>query len=147
MEERLKWTTFNLKDKISVNSPWNVGIGNPILIVPTDLGPDKVHLNESGMEKLFKGLESDLTKCKENLGEGVLSQDWASQVAVEMENEPPTPGTIRKRVRQTQESSEEEDGETVVKKVVKKVKKNSAEDKMDKLLALVREMKDDNSAA
>jgi len=146
MEERLKWVTFNIKDKISVNSPWNVGIGNLIEIVPADLGADKVHLNESGMEKLFKGLENDLKKCKENLGEGdVCSQDWASQVVDEPMDEPPTPGTMKrtrenKRARETPETESEEEEEEVT---AKKVKKDSAGDKMDKMLAMMKEMKED----
>jgi len=149
MEERLKWTIFNLRDRISENSPWNVGIGNPINVVAEDLMPDKVHLNANGMEKLFKGLESDLKKCKENLGEGVeaLSQDWASQVTDELMNEPPTPGSMRKRARDDPESDEEEEEEEVTPKVTKKAKKDSAGDKMDKMLSLMQEMKEENALA
>jgi len=144
MEERLRWVLFNLRDKISLNSPWNVGIGNPIAIESTDLKADKVHLNDSGMKKLYQGLEKDLKKCKENLGEGegVLSQDWASQVTEEI-GEPPTPGTLRKRGRPTPSSSSEEEEEAPV----KKVKGKTAEDKMDKMLRLMKEMKKENSAA
>ncbi len=146
MEERNKLATFYCKDFIASKSPWNVGIGNPIEITSSDLAADKVHLNESGMEKLFKGLEKDINKCKENLGEGegTLSQDWASQVMEESANEPPTPGNIRKRGRQTVvESSEEEEEE----QTGKKQKKSSAEDKMDKIYELVKEMKEDNKTA
>lgn len=146
MEERHKLATFYCKDFIASKSPWNVGIGNPIEITAGDLTADKVHLNDSGMEKLFKGLEKDIKKCKENLGEGdePLSQDWASQVMEESANEPPTPGNIRKRVRpQVLETSEEEEEE----QTGKKQKKNSAEDKMDKIYQLVKEMKDDNKTA
>ncbi len=148
MEDRTRLATHYMRDYISEKSPWNVGIGNPVDITSDDLGSDKVHLNEAGMEKLFKSLEKDLKKCKENLCEGEdvpLSQDWASQVQDELVKEAPTPGTIRKRkIDESQESDSEE--EEVVQKI-KKPKKNSAEDKMDKMFELMKEIKEDNKAA
>jgi len=148
MEERVKWASFCVGDFIASRSSWNVGIGNSVGIVPTDLGPDKVHLNESGMEKLFKVLEKDLLKCKENLGEGETSQasqDWASQVIDEPMNEPPTPETMKKRQREEQQANTTEDEEDVV--TIRKAKKKKAEDKMDKMMDLLKEMKEDNKAA
>jgi hypothetical protein len=139
MEEKWKMCLFYMRDSITTHSPWNVGIGNPLEITKEDLQADGVHLNESGMEKFFKVLETDIKKCKESLGEGELSQDWASQIATPAKV-PRTPGTIRKRTRDAEESSEEEEEEDNEKK---KKKKDTAEDKMDKLIALVSEMKDE----
>jgi len=105
------------------------------------------------MEKLFKALEKDILKCKETLGEGetgTFSQDWASQIADEPVRVPPTPGNIRKRKATNEEEDTEvdEEDEALAKKVKKKkVKKNTAEDKMDKLLELVQEMREDNKNA
>jgi hypothetical protein len=148
MEEKYKLCTYYQRDYVKVKSPWNAGIGNPVDIDKDDLKPDKIHLNDHGMEKLFKILEIDLKKCKENLGEGEvsLSQDWASQVVDEQENRIPTPATPaaqRKRVRQSPDLSEEEEDENVI----KKAKKSSAEDKMDKIYDLVKEMKEESKLA
>jgi len=145
MEERVRWASFCVGDFIAARSPWNVGTGNPVGITPEDLGPDKVHLNASGMEKLYKILEKDLIKCKENLGEGDASQDWASQVADEL-LESRTPGTMKKRMREEKspELTEEDEAEGLT---IRKAKKNKSEDKMDKMFELLKEMKEDNKVA
>jgi len=149
MDERIRLVTLYMRDYIAERSPWNVGIGNPIDVTSVNLNNDKVHLNDMGLEKLYKGLEKDLLKCKENLGEGPefqLSQDWASQVMDESIRDPPTPGTMRKRGRtQDPDTSDEEDDDE--ESVNKKTKKDTAEDKMDKIYALMKEMKKDNKLA
>ncbi len=150
MEEKIRLITFYMKDFMSVKSPWNVGIGNPVEIVPDDLVTDRVHLNEGGMVKLYKGLAKDILKCKDNLGEGSMddgtiqfSQDWASQIVDDPA--PRTPGTLRKRTRgQDQDTTDDEDEDEVAKK---KQKKSPTEEKMDMMLQMMKEMKEGNESA
>jgi len=144
MEQKWKMCLFYMREAITSEGPWNVGIGNQTEITKDDLIGDGVHLKTSGLEKLYKVLEADIKKCKENLGEGdagELSQDWASQIATPAK-ETRTPGTMRKRGAEAIDSSDEDEEEVV--NPEKKKKKNTAEDKIDKLIALVSEMKEES---
>jgi hypothetical protein len=123
--------------KTNENSPWNVCIANPVEINDEDLNDDNVHLNDIGKEKLYKSLEADILTCKDNLGEGRETMDWASQISTQSQ-EPPTPRTIRKRIRSEtdEESIEEERGG-------KKAKLDSV---MDMLKSLVKEIKEERTS-
>ena len=99
LEEKIKLCLFYQKEFIDTNSPWNVAIGNPVLIETGDLKEDKLHLTDAGVEKLYQMLESDILKCKENLGEGQETLDWSTQVSNNPEETCPTPATLKKRPR------------------------------------------------
>jgi hypothetical protein len=146
MEDKWKMCLFYMRDAITGHSPCNVGIGNPPDITKEDLIGDGVHLSASGMEKLYKVLETDIKNCKENLGEGEgeLTQDWASQIATPAKI-PRTPGNLKRTriVEEDESTDEDEDVEPEKKKKTRKKSKTS-EDKMDKLIALVSEMKEEN---
>ncbi len=134
---RVRLGVFYVKDNIKPTSPWNIVVASPISIIDEDLNPDKIHLNDSGKQKLYEALESDIIKCKNSLEEEV-HMDWASQLGDE--HEPPTPSTLRKRQRQQNDQeadSDEEDGGR------KKARLDSVLDKLD---SLVKEIKQERGA-
>ena len=108
IEEKVKLAYFYTKDGISEakKRAYNLAVGSIVDITIDDLGEDKLHLNDLGKEKLYGIIEADLSKCKESTTdtqEGMeLNHDWASQMGNEVE--PPTPASIRKRVRNVEES-------------------------------------------
>ena len=143
IEEKVKLCLFYQKEFIEQNSLWNVAIGNPVLIDPSDLQEDRLHLTNGGVEKLYQVLESDILKCKVNLGEGQETVDW-SQVSNTSESVVPTPSTLRKRPRTEPEigsdmesdSGEEEAGG----KRAKLTFKNSVLDKLTGIDMVVKQL-------
>jgi hypothetical protein len=106
-KERVSLAIFHVKDFVGEDGPWNLAVANPIKLSEEDVSDDKVHLNQSGKEKLFKAIESDINICKTNLGESQQPPlDWASQM---FSQETPTPSTIRKRVRNEEDNGDEEE--------------------------------------
>ncbi len=139
IKDRLSLAVFHVKDFVGDNGPWNVAVANPIKILEEDLlSDDKVHLNHTGKEKLYRSLEHDLITCKANLGEGVESQDWASQLA---SSEPPTPATLRKRQREEPEVNMEEEEEDAP----CGAKKGRFETVLDKIDLLMKEIKEERT--
>jgi hypothetical protein len=118
MEEKMRICAFYIADFIKIKSPTNVAMASTVQILESDLLPDNLHLNEAGTEKLFRSLRGDILTCKENIGNGPLTQDWAAQLW-ESQEVPPTPATVRKRTRVEHEESDEEEVETESKKVKK----------------------------
>jgi hypothetical protein len=135
MSTRIKLGYFYVKEYLTSESPWNIVISNVLDIAESDLDADKVHLNSTGKEKFYRQLETDILKCKANLGEGhPETQDWSSQMDVGYE--PPTPLTMRKRPRSNSECSGENEGrgETGGKKL-------RLDAILDRLDSLVKEIK------
>jgi hypothetical protein len=131
--ERTSLGVFHVKDFVGDDGPWNIAVANPVKILDSDLGDDKVHLNKTGKEKLRKSIETDILLCKSNLGEEP-NLDWASQIS---NAEPPTPSTIRKRTREESEmEATDEEGEVAT---VKKAKLDTVLDRMDILLKKMEE--------
>jgi hypothetical protein len=131
MGTKIRLGVFYVKDHVTVNSPPNILVSNSVDVNKDDLDDDKIHLNQSGKEKLFKVIESDLLRCKERPVDG-QGQDWAADMY-----EPPTPTTFRKRPRPAEglESGDEEAGG-------KKAKLDSV---LDKIESLVREIKQERT--
>ena len=107
IEDKVSLALFYNKQEVTKAKACNLAVGSLVDITMEDLLDDKVHLNDSGKEKLYGIIESDISKCKEAAnteedGNLTFSQDWASQ----MNNEsiPPTSNTVRKRNRQRQDS-------------------------------------------
>jgi hypothetical protein len=125
-KERLSLAVFHIKDFVGEDGPWNLAVANPVKLVDLDMSDDRVHLNVTGKEKLFKAIESDIKICKANLGEDQQpSMDWASQMCTQ---DTPTPSTIRKRGREEVESEEE------VEVTGKKAKLDTVLDRIDLLM-------------
>jgi hypothetical protein len=136
--ERVSLGVFYVKDFVGDDGPWNLAVANPVKILDTDLGDDKVHLNKSGKEKLRKSIETDIILCKNNLGEE-QNLDWASQIS---NAEPPTPRTIRKRPRSDEDTVMDEESEDV--STTKKAKLDTVLDRMD---ILIRKMDEERAAS
>jgi len=119
MEEKLSLVMFYIKLSVSKQSPQNTAVGSSIEIRSEDLGTDKVHLNDSGKEKLHGVIQSDILKVKESCsGEDddmmeTNSQLWSSQLS--NSTEPPTPATLKKRQRTDNEDEGEEEVELLIK--------------------------------
>jgi hypothetical protein len=140
---RVKLGIFYIKEAVTINSPWNIAIANPVDVCSEDLGDDGIHLNSKGKEKLYKSLESDLLKCLENLGEG-RSQDWASQMSTSYE--PPTPSTLRKRARPDCEDEEDSDVEDQSQTSCNN-KKAKLDTVLDRINLLVKEIQTDRASS
>ena len=107
MEEKVSLAHFYTKQEVTKAKACNLAVGSVVDITPDDLQDDKVHLNDSGKEKLYGIIESDTSRCKEAAttgddGSQIFTQDWASQM--NNESEPPTPLTIRAKKRPPQEA-------------------------------------------
>lgn len=141
IEKRMGLALFYIKDYVCKKAICNLGVGSNVEIATTDLGSDKVHLNDTGKEKLYGIIEADITKIKQLLAEDAehgsqpqASQSWASQMS--NISEPATPSTLRKRTRMIsdEEESEEEAG-----------KRPRSESVLDKLDVLIKELRADRS--
>ena len=143
IEEKVKLCLFYQKEFIEQSSLWNVAIGNPVQIDASDLQDDKLHLTNGGAEKLYQVLESDILKCKVNLGEGQETVDW-SQVSNTSESAAPTPSTLRKRPRTETEMESDRDsesgGDEVGGKRAKLTFKNSVLDKLTGIDMVVKQL-------
>ncbi len=131
MSSRVRLGVFYVKDHVKATSPKNILVSNCVEINKEDLVDDNVHLNNTGKEKLYKVIESDLLKCKEKASEDGQILNWAGEMS---DYEPPTPSTFRKRQRAADNNlSEDEDPGTS-----KKAKLDSV---LDKIESLVKEIK------
>jgi len=137
MEEKMRICSFYIGDFIKLKSPTNVAMATLIPIEETDLAPDKLHLGEKGAEKLFTTIRGDILACKESIGNGPLSQDWAAQLW-ESQETPPTPANVKKRARAERVEEDDEDEEEEEDTNPKKIKNDST---IDKIYLLVKEMK------
>ena len=63
IEERLKWVHFCMKDDINIYSPFNVQLGATTELATIDLQADKVHLLDTGMQKVLVTIIADLKIC------------------------------------------------------------------------------------
>ena len=136
IEEKLELCLFYQKKYIDAGTQWNVAIGNPLTIAPDDLKEDNLHLTDAGMEKLYQILESDILKCKDNLGEGQETLDWSTQVSNHHDAITPKPGTIKKRMRQDDSPMESESEENSG----KKAKIDTVIDKLVNIDAILQEL-------
>ena len=140
IEEKLELCLFYQKKHIDSNAIWNLALGNPLQLTADDLRDDNLHLTDAGKEKLYQIVESDIIKCKANLGEEQESIDWASQVFNNHETvATPTPGNIRKvakrmRPQETNESDEEEEV------TEKKAKIDTVIDKLNNIDIILQEL-------
>jgi len=141
-EEKVTLILHYAKDSVRTLGLNNLAIGSPIEITSEDLGKDKIHLNDTGKEKLYGVLESDINKCLEDattaMDEGESSQNsfcWASQMSDTSSSQ--TPLTLRKRQRTQDPEETESDSDSR-----KKSKIDALFDKMDVVL---KEMRDDRS--
>jgi len=135
MEEKMRIVTFYVKDFITMKSPSNVALANAIPATEDDLLPDNLHLNESGLTKMYESLKKDIQMCKVTDGDSSLSEDWAAQLwASQSQHEPPTPATVRKRVRVAEPEESDDEGENEHKKL-------KMESTVDKMYLLMKEMK------
>ena len=139
IEEKLELCLFYQKKHIDSNAIWNLALGNPLQLSSDDLVEDNLHLTDAGKEKLYQIIESDIIKCKANLGEEQESIDWASQVFNNPEvNATPTPGNIRKvakRLRQPDPDESEEEETTE-----KKAKIDTVIDKLNNIDVILQEL-------
>jgi hypothetical protein len=124
ISKRIRLGVFYVREYVTSDSPWNIVVSTPVDITSADLVDDNVHLNKEGKQKLFKSLESDLKKCKDNLDAG-NSSDWAMCEDSFIR----TPATMKKRPRE-QDGSDEEDEE----QGNKKAKLDTMIDKIDILV-------------
>jgi len=134
IEDKLALMLFYMKDYITKLSPWNTVLGSTSEILEVDLDEDVVHLNEGGRKKFYATLVADLLKLKECMGEEDEDRevfDWASQFS--NASEPPTPSTLKKRIREEQSDDEEMEVDNR-----KKAKVDSLSKKMDDFLAEMR---------
>ncbi len=131
---RVRLGIFYVREYITATSPWNIVTSSITDIATEDLCDDKIHLNAQGKEKFYKVLEADILKCKENLSSVEVGQpmEWAADVS-----EPPTPATLRKRIRNRNQSGSE-DEETFGKKA-------KLDTVLDKLDSLVKEIKQERA--
>jgi len=115
IEDRLSLILYYTKEFVSKHSPHNTAVGSIITICPEDLCVDKIHLNDSGKEKLHGIIQADIIKIQQAVfvedDDDMMgpSQSWASQLS--NTDEPPTPGTLKKRPRPEPEVEEEEESE------------------------------------
>ncbi len=129
---------------LSAKKVWNIAVGSNIEIRPEDLGDDKVHLKDTGKEKLYGIIESDINKIKEVLAAeddqagSQGSQSWASQMS--NSSQAPTPSTIRKRTREPMEDDSEDS------EAGKRPKKDTLADKIDLLLNEMRHDRKENKS-
>ncbi len=115
---------------------------------------DKIHLKDTGKEKLYGIVESDIAKIKETLAaedeqSGSQagsqsdfqsgSQSWASQIS--NTSQAPTPATLKKRVRETFDDDMSEDSETG-----KRPRKDSVIDRLDLLITEMRTDRTENKS-
>ena len=148
MEEKVTLAFFYTKEGAFKAKMSNLALGSIVDITTDDLVDDKVHLNDTGKEKLNGIIEADIMKCKEALAHAEdgepYTQDWASQLT--NENEPPTPLSIRKRQRSIANMSieSEAEGETEVKKA--KTGEERIIDKLELVLKKLDEHKDETKA-
>jgi len=138
-EEKVTLILHYTRDSVRTLGLNNVAVGSPIEINADDLGKDKIHLNDSGKEKLYGIIESDLSKCQEdvasNMDEGESSQNslcWASQMS---DGSLKTPATLRKRQRTTENDDSGSDSESR--------KKTRIDELFDKMDVVLKEMRDD----
>jgi hypothetical protein len=137
IKERNALGVFYVRDFVGDNGPWNLVVANSIKIVDEDISEDGVHLNHTGKEKLYRSLVGDILVCKENLGEGRPSSDWASQLET---SAIPTPATIRKRQRSTDVEVDDDENDAC------EAKKGRFETVLDKIDMLVKEIKQERGA-
>ena len=145
IEEKVSLALFYNKQEVTKSKACNLAVGSLVDINLEDLLDDKVHLNDSGKEKLYGIIESDIAKCKEaantdETGSMTFTQDWASQ----MNNEsiPPTPHTIRQRKR-----LQESDGSDMETDSVKRARVDEVLlDKLNSVLEKLDEHKSDTKA-
>jgi hypothetical protein len=133
-DTRVRLGVFYVKDCIKRSSPWIIVVSSITDIAPEDLDGDRIHLNATGKEKFYKVLEGDVLKCRENLAtteDGQL-MEWANDF------EPPTPGTMRKRMRKPSQDESGDEGA-----LGKKAKLDSVLDKLD---SLVKEIKQERAS-
>jgi len=137
-EEKVTLMLHYTRDSVRTLGLANLAVGSPIEITTDDLSKDKIHLNDSGKEKLYGIIESDLSKCLEDAAsdveEGESSQNslcWASQMS---DGSLKTPATLRKRQRtENDESGSESDAK----------KKSRFDELFDKMDLVLKEMRDD----
>ena len=100
MEERLKWVHFCMKDDINIYSPGTVVLGTSPNILDEDLKLDKVHLMDSGMEKVAVTMIDDLKiflKDVENLRSEMMDSDNICFESSQLADRPSkTPKTAKK---------------------------------------------------
>ena len=146
MEEKVTLAFFYTKDGAFKAKMSNLALGSIVDITAEDLLEDKVHLNDTGKEKLNGIIEADIMKCKEALAQSeegeFYSSDWASQLS--NDNEPPTPLSIRKRQRVATNMSVDSEGETEVKKA--KTGEERIMDRLDLVLKKMDEHKEETKA-
>jgi len=102
---------------------------------------DKVHLNDAGKEKLHGIIQSDIIKIKESMTEEDdamegNSQLWSSQLS--SSQEPPTPGTLKKRPRPEAEDDEEAEESD-------QPKRAKLENVLETVNVILKEMRDDRA--
>ena len=135
IEEKLELCLFYQKKHIDSNSIWNLALGNPLLISADDLLEDNLHLTDSGKEKLYQIIESDILKCKANLGEEQEQIDWSSQVFTNPEViATPTPGNIRKMAKRMRPEADDDDNSE------KKAKIDTVIDKLTNIDVILQEL-------
>jgi len=111
IEDRLSLILYYTKEFVSRHSPHNTAVGSNVAIAPEDLVDDKIHLSDSGKEKLHGIIQSDIIKIQQAVFVDDEDEDmepsvsWASQLS--NTEEPPTPGTLKKRPRPEVEEEEE----------------------------------------
>jgi len=141
IEDRLSLVLYYIKLTVSKQSPQNTAVGSNIEIMAEDLGNDKVHLNDTGKEKLHGIIQSDIQKVKDaTSGDDddmmeTNSQLWSSQLSNTME--PPTPATLKRRQRSDVEDEEDDD--------VEQPKRAKNDNVMDTLQLILKEMRDDRA--
>ena len=143
-EERLKWVRFCMRDDINVYSPGTVQLSNGPDIIASDLKEDKVHLLESGLKKLAEVMTSDIKVGLRDV-EKIRTEDFdmetetleSSQFADQPSKTPLK--TAKKRARNANADGTSPD----YGKKSREDKGDRAEEMMDKIDQLVREMREE----
>ncbi len=72
---RVRLGVFYVKEIMTNQSPWNIAMTSQVDIMESELGSDKIHLNNEGKEKFYLSLEKDILKCKDILDEETPQMD------------------------------------------------------------------------
>lgn len=146
--EKFKLMFFYMREFSNKFNSGNMYVGTPIEILEADLKEDKVHLNDSGLEKLASQLISDAkTALKDvailrNQGEAESDVELASS---QLSDWSKTPETTRKRTRlEEDESPEANSGKRA--KQTSSDESNSNSELIATLTQFMQQMRDDRKA-
>jgi len=147
--EKYSLMFFYMKNYSNKFNPGNLYVGSPVAIVESDLKDDKVHLNDSGLEKLVVQLIDDAKVALKDVAilRNPDRSDDVELVSSQLSDWSKTPESTRKRTRDEDESEESDAGNASKKnRPTEAVEAGSNSELISTLQQFMQQMREDRKA-